>query len=865
MSTFKIRNKNIANFQLLMLNDDQVTFSFQYVRVQLISDQNKQTIGTLILIQYRLKQIHNILINKSKKSESKIEQKKKQMEGAKSFLIKIDSFGKTINIYYKNQQVYRTLFGGIMTLIIWAFCGVLCYFFGNQLINKQNPQVITTERYVQQAKRINVTRDNLIFMFGLDNINSTFFLDPTLFQFRAVQLVKQTSINNQTGEPVITLVPYNLTMKVCDMGDVGIPSAYNYFDSLDVSLLYCFSQGQDIYMEGDFDSDNFAQIYVYIDKCQNSTSSNTICQPKEIINQQLSQTYLSFYFTNLLVDPNNYEQPFQHQGMNLYTSTSSSFPKEFQLYFTNQYLQDDVGILFSEIVEQHSIIYTNYQETTFFGDDQTLVRILLRIQKQKENLMQRRYQKIQDVLPQIIGFLKLMTFGLSLIVNPIINLKMYQDLGENIFVNEQPKKLSMNHAKLLKKAKQKYEKNYNKQISQNCDENDEPQFQMSPVIYLANSSSVKNKLGNDSEHKLNRLSFKKKNSYFFSNFDDQRGLFSPKLELNKTAQADNFDDVDEEKQSQISPVISQKQLSINRNKLRLQQKLQSPQHRYNKKTSYYDSSFLGEQANRPHFSPQAKFKKDVDISNFIYSPQSPQSIDQKIQNDQENYQNTNTFIAEQQPYLKNNFKIKINEIENNKLVESQFQDINPITIQTDAIEQQKPQNRIQKKQKFSFSLKHYIMMVFCNKKMKNESAAKMKYGIKSIQKQLDIIYIISKLQEIDKLKSVILDEDQLKLFNNISKPILSGKQKQQETDSNQQNVQKPNIYESTVLINSIYQFTKEYKQYNQKKIDEKKQQSENLQALQNILEKQKFSQIDKRLIELNYENLNIDNMQVQLE
>lgn len=38
---------------------------------------------------------------------------------------------------------------------------------------------------------------------------------------------------------------------------------------------------------------------------------------------------------------------------------------------------------------------------------------------------------------------------------------------------------------------------------------------------------------------------------------------------------------------------------------------------------------------------------------------------------------------------------------------------------------------------------------------------------------MDMIYIINKLQEVEKLKQVLLNEDQLRLFDYLPKPVIS--------------------------------------------------------------------------------------------
>jgi len=53
-----------------------------------------------------------------------------------------------------------------------------------------------------------------------------------------------------------------------------------------------------------------------------------------------------------------------------------------------------------------------------------------------------------------------------------------------------------------------------------------------------------------------------------------------------------------------------------------------------------------------------------------------------------------------------------------------------------------------------------------------EKRALVEQGVNKVIGHLDVLFILNKLLEIDKLKSVIFDEDQLHLFEYIPKPVL---------------------------------------------------------------------------------------------
>lgn len=53
-----------------------------------------------------------------------------------------------------------------------------------------------------------------------------------------------------------------------------------------------------------------------------------------------------------------------------------------------------------------------------------------------------------------------------------------------------------------------------------------------------------------------------------------------------------------------------------------------------------------------------------------------------------------------------------------------------------------------------------------------EKRSLVEQGVNKVIGHLDVLFILNKLLEIDKLKSVIFDEDQLHLFEYIPKPVL---------------------------------------------------------------------------------------------
>ncbi|KAL4473779.1 hypothetical protein ABPG74_022643 [Tetrahymena malaccensis] len=623
-----------------------------------------------------------------------------------------DIYGQRVQMNFSKQPIYKTVYGGLITLIIGGCFLAGCYFFGCILINRLNPSVITSERSVTSAARINITNSNIVAMFGVSNGASQIWSDPTIFRMYAVQQIMQITNSTDGSTQLRQLNSYNKTMKICDESDIGIPEVIPYFNELNLTNLFCFEQGQDIFMEGDFDAQRFAQVFVYVEKCSNGTVPNVVCKPMEVINSQLQLSKIQMYLSNTIVDPLNFEEPFSSKGMNLYTQTSSSFPKEVQLYFTNQYIQDDIGFMFSQVEEKHNFVFTIQQETTFFSNYNVLVRVLIRLQKQKENLMQRRYQKFQDVVAQIGGLMKLLTTIGSIITYRFTSLYLFKAIGDEILIYDD-----------ANIQKSKAEKNL--------------------------PSKSKKKRNNESKYKANS----------------------------------SQDKVDKEK----SPTNNNRSQVVNNLKSSLQEGYQQ-QAGFSSKIYHLEKK-------------KSKFEKTA-------------SLDQS-------------------------------NLSNSQLEKSKFQ----LTI----IQSQKFFKVIKNSIKYNFI--DYFKQLFASVLQQNDYRAKLvQKGMQIIEQQLDIIYIINKLNEIDKLKTVIFNRDQLKIFDCIPKPIISDDYlfNQQEeilniTSPKNQNREQVDSMQASQMQNSKDNIV--YYNIQKKKSEEQKIQDAIL-GLQNILNNQQLTKIDKKLIQI---------------
>ncbi|CAK74781.1 unnamed protein product (macronuclear) [Paramecium tetraurelia] len=86
--------------------------------------------------------------------------------------------------------------------------------------------------------------------------------------------------------------------------------------------------------------------------------------------------------------------------------------------------------------------------------------------------------------------------------------------------------------------------------------------------------------------------------------------------------------------------------------------------------------------------------------------------------------------------------------------------------------------------KLKFSLFDYLKYLKCGKK--EGKYKQLNYSISKLDKCLDILFIIDKLQEIDKLKMILLSKEQVQLFEFLPKPLITLDPTNQQYGENQQ-------------------------------------------------------------------------------
>ena len=172
------------------------------------------------------------------------------------------------------KSSYKTIFGGVISIILIITTLTAIFYFGSELIVKNEPVAVNSiKNYDTMDFGINSNEYNIF--FALEDKYFNYYNDPSIFTLTAYH--KNITLDSEGNE----LFEYkDLEIKTCD----------NYYDSssklkegLDRSIFYCLKPDQ-VRIQGywGYKVNSFAGIV--LSKCQNTTENHNHCKPIEEIN-----------------------------------------------------------------------------------------------------------------------------------------------------------------------------------------------------------------------------------------------------------------------------------------------------------------------------------------------------------------------------------------------------------------------------------------------------------------------------------------------------------------------------------------------------------------------------------------------------
>ena len=317
----------------------------------------------------------------------------------KRFLLSCDFLGKTQNFTIANKYSYQTFIGTFVSFMVIAICAFFLSYFALELFKKNKPELLTTVYNIADPERTNLTKDNFMFAFSLQHNDYSPFVNESIYTIEVFMTEIFRKENGET-EQRDTPIPFN----ICS--NITINLLPDYFSLLDLKNLYCLDLNKmDLYLQGDFGNEIWSYVKINILKCVNETKEGGKCGTNEEISQQLSSGYLGAFISDLSIIPNNYKNPAEIYGKNIFTSFSVSKYLAYYVYYKEIQLITDYGWLFNTYKHDDYFAYDTFKETSEQREENIFIDLFLRLSQTRE-VYERSYYKAHELAADVGGILK---------------------------------------------------------------------------------------------------------------------------------------------------------------------------------------------------------------------------------------------------------------------------------------------------------------------------------------------------------------------------------------------------------------------------------------------------------------------------
>ena len=216
-----------------------------------------------------------------------------------NFLKCFDFYESFITLSFKKDDLYRTPFGGLLTLITSIILLIITLIFFIQLINRENYTILASTS-IDHSSCLDFS--NIPIMVGLIEATNLISLDDRLFNIELLD-IQYESINNKGDNAFSKLKTTKLKLINCSYLEKN--ESYfrsNVFSNFNLSKYLCISPGQNISFYGSYSdlTNGFKGIIFNVNKCNNETlkqnKKNFSCYPEEIINRRLESAKFVYHY-----------------------------------------------------------------------------------------------------------------------------------------------------------------------------------------------------------------------------------------------------------------------------------------------------------------------------------------------------------------------------------------------------------------------------------------------------------------------------------------------------------------------------------------------------------------------------------------
>ena len=342
----------------------------------------------------------------------------------------IDIYGQKFNFTIYNNLEHKTYFGGILTIFTLFFLYISIVFLGKNFYLRTNPDFTNNRVQLLNYPIYNLTSNNFMLGFRVEDSNSNFWNESHYFSFKVVYN-NFTNTQLPNGTYVQTGNSFNLDYSLCDK---NILTNLNFSDLIDSHNFYCIKMNDTnpISIGGYWDWNVCKYIDVQLILCSrdpNKTNCASVNETIDLLDRQ--KLYFNILSMKYYTDINNMTTPLSRHLEYNYLQIDINYYKKQSFFFKFGNLTSNNGWILDDVIEYDSFAldYMSLDIVNNLKFDRKIIVTRLYFTRIVENF-NRNYLKLQNLTPIIMSVFSLIfsffsTFAIFMndfiLTNKIIN------------------------------------------------------------------------------------------------------------------------------------------------------------------------------------------------------------------------------------------------------------------------------------------------------------------------------------------------------------------------------------------------------------------------------------------------------------
>ena len=725
----------------------------------------------------------------------------------------VDLFAVPITLNHEGRDKAKSLHGIFITLLFAGFIVWFIYTLSKQMFSHQNPNTITFDTFKEIPDSIELNRESFPFAIGVKlptTYNLAYFMDEEIY-VPVIKLLVFTNTENADGTITKNRQIIDVDIEPCTAEHFG--SAQDSVKTLPLSSLYCIKHEQTnldrVELAGKEDLSTYKAFYIGIQKCYNTTTKT--CKTAAEISEKLTRSWINIIYLQAAINPQNFTHPNQRFATEYTTMLSPSMLKSGIIKLNHLNVIDDDGWLF-ENKKVKSFVKVDSPVENFDLTPHPAGFLYSGVLElgQVVTTYERQYTRLQTVLAQIQGSAATVILALIIVLRPYSEVKFKETLINELFDVKVKKRDDPNANNNQKKSSSLKKRNSNRPVEQ---PNQSP-----PPKTIAQALEIKLlKKASKEVPQANGFSILGSDRPLKSPKDEQEGLKTNIRSLKKILTSIGNDSP---AHNPISPMTFEKRALLSQ--------VKGQDLSLDASTARKSEKGLSLAIEKPERIKLEAFSDKV--SDGPDSPRNVSNISLKEEDGGGSPENSKKDCLSSPPMSPQN------DTGIQGLIALEMAELKP-GEEVQEEETQDEDNLNYESSKIDISIWEFFSSYIRKNEKTKEKFAVLDRGMKNVKDRMDILNIMKKFRELDKLKALLLEEDQLTLFNAMPKAEI--RPDENETSTNDMLRSKP--FSQRILKKSAF-------------IEMNEKQEHIKQSYDNIQMKAKKSKIDYRLIEL-YNNM----------